>query len=46
MADDALLLPWLDDHANRSPLVPRAVYEGLATRVRRGDFEPTDEATA
>lgn len=44
MADDQLLLPWLDTHAKQSPLVPAAVYEGLAVRVRRGDFEPGENA--
>lgn len=44
MADDALLLPWLDTHAEQSSLVPASIYAGLATRVRRGDFEPEDAA--
>lgn len=35
------LLAWLDEHAGRGASVPAAVYEGLAARIRRGDFDRT-----
>ena len=39
MIDTASLLAFLDSRAEtRSPLV-RAIYEALAQRIRRGDFD-------
>lgn len=38
LLDGPRLLAWLDDHAAGGSLVRRAVYEGAAARIRRGDF--------
>lgn len=43
MADDTRLLVWLEQHAEHGSPVRRAIYEGLATRVRRGDFTARED---
>lgn len=43
MIDEAKLLAWLTERTTaRSPLVA-SVYQGLADRVRRGDFEERND---
>lgn len=42
LLDGVRLLAWLDEHAGSGSLVRRAVYEGAAARVRRGDFDATE----
>lgn len=43
--DEGLLLRFLDEHrqAAQKPLVA-AIYDGLAGRVRRGDFKEVRDA--
>lgn len=38
LLDAARLLTFLDTHATHGSPIRRAVYEGAATRIRRGDF--------
>ena len=40
--DKGRLLSWLD--ARAGGLVAQSVYQGLATRIRRGDFDAEEEA--
>lgn len=42
--DRAALLAWLDDLADQKPLVVAATLEGLAARIRRGDFDVKEDA--
>lgn len=42
LLDGGRLLAWLDDHATHGSVVRRAVYEGEAARIRRGDFDASE----
>jgi hypothetical protein len=41
--DRTQLLAWIDEHAQEGSGVRRAVYTGLATRIRRGQFNLDQE---
>jgi hypothetical protein len=40
--DRTQLLAWIEEHAQEGSGVRRAVYTGLATRIRRGQFNVPD----
>lgn len=43
MIDRARLLAWLVEKAKARDVVVGAVYQGLADRVRRGEFDEREE---
>jgi hypothetical protein len=41
--DKALLLAWLRERSNRQNALIASVYQGLADRVERGDFDTRED---